>query len=91
MASQENDKVAGAIERLTRSTWDSRVLPSRADVGVVLDALTVKQLALQEVARPYGMLDLAVTEHMHGPRGDDMLAVAKIVRAAIADNSLVSA
>ena len=41
--------------------------------------------ALEQVARPYGMLDIAVAEHMHGPRGDDMLAVAKIVRAAIAE------
>lgn len=40
--------------------------------------------ALEQVARPYGMLDLAVSEHVHGPRGDDMLTVAKIIRAALA-------
>ena len=40
--------------------------------------------ALEQVARPYGMLDIAVSEHVHGPRGDDMLAAAKLVRAAIA-------
>jgi len=40
--------------------------------------------ALQEVCRPYGMLDIVVSEHMHGSRGDDMLAVAKKVRAALA-------
>jgi hypothetical protein len=43
--------------------------------------------ALEQVARPYGMLDLAVSEHMHGPRGDDMLAAAKVVRAAIAKST----
>lgn len=40
--------------------------------------------ALEQVARPYGMLDIAVSEHMNGARGDDMIAVAKLIRAAIA-------
>lgn len=30
---------AAAIERLERSMWDSRVLPSKADVRILLDAL----------------------------------------------------
>lgn len=40
--------------------------------------------ALMQVARPYGMLDLAVCEHANRPRGDDMLEAARVVRDAIA-------
>lgn len=47
--------------------------------------------ALLQVARPYGMLDIAVSEHAHGPRGNDMLATAKVIRAAIAQATVEAA
>lgn len=32
--------IVGAIERLERSTWDSRALPSKADIRILLDEVT---------------------------------------------------
>lgn len=40
--------LTAAIERLERSSWDSRVLPSKADVRLLLDALAGEYEVLAE-------------------------------------------
>ena len=67
-----------------------KIIDAELEGGSVFASMPDNNLlreALEQVARPYGMLDLAVSENMHGPRGDDMLATAKLVRAALATHS----
>lgn len=71
--------IAERINAAERQAYADRIEAERLR-GVNADLLA----ALYQVVRPYGMLDIAVSEHAHGPRGDDMLATAKVVRAAIA-------
>lgn len=71
--------IAERINAAERQAYADRIEAERLR-GLNADLLA----ALRQVVRPYGMLDIAVSEHAHGPRGDDMLATAKVVRAAIA-------
>lgn len=50
MSSEKNAvDLLGALERLKRSTWDSRAMPSRSDITVLIDAYAAS-LALADKA-----------------------------------------
>ena len=48
-----SENLALAIERLERSTWDSRVLPEKRDVAALLDAMKGSLLPVVEATRAY--------------------------------------
>lgn len=64
---------------------DDAVARAQAEEATLPSAL----VALADVARPYGVLDLAVVAHANTPHADDVLATAKLVRSTLAAHSAV--
>jgi uncharacterized protein len=63
-----------ALERLERSTWDSRILPAKADVAVLLTAYHAAMKALDAALDAANELQLSSA---HFPREQIIAALRK--------------